>query len=147
VKAAHDLDGEYHGRPLPATVGGGRFASPPEGSDVDVTAALVELGLALASPEYEADPAGVLAAWAEVVAGEVRLDDRWRLAVEVPAPTREQVVLALARERGAVANGDLREVLGCSGETVRVLLRGLVDAGELVREGDKRAARYRLPGT
>lgn len=110
---------------------------------MDVTAALVELGRAMASAEYEADPGGVLRAWVEVVTGEASPGDRWRPA-ELPTD-RAALALALARERGAVRNGDLREALGLGEETVRRLLAALVREGRLARLGDKRGARYVLP--
>ncbi|SEJ22231.1 ATP-dependent DNA helicase RecG [Deinococcus reticulitermitis] len=65
-------------------------------------------------------------------------------------PTQSEVraiALALARERGQVRNADLREVCGLSAQQSWRVLRGLVDAGRLVRRGSgTRGAAYELAG-
>ena len=65
------------------------------------------------------------------------------IVLTAPAGPRE-VVLALA-VRGPVSGADVRTATGLNADKARVLLKQLVDEGELVRTGATSAARWHLP--
>ncbi len=54
-------------------------------------------------------------------------------------------VLDLVRERGSVSSGDLAHALAMPKSSLKRLLAGLVDAGELARTGRGKATRYCIP--
>ena len=57
---------------------------------------------------------------------------------------RQGVILALIRSKGSVTNTDVRAALAVSDETARQELVALVKARAVVREGKRRAAKYRI---
>jgi anti-sigma regulatory factor (Ser/Thr protein kinase) len=57
---------------------------------------------------------------------------------------RDEIVKA-AREKGYVRSGQVAEAFGISRQAAHAHLRALVRAGVLIREGQGRGARYRLP--
>lgn len=58
---------------------------------------------------------------------------------------RQQAILALVRRKGAVSNHDIRQACKVAEETARKELIALVKANLLIRDGKRRAAKYRLP--
>ncbi|HEY0949326.1 hypothetical protein, partial [Nocardioides sp.] len=65
------------------------------------------------------------------------------VGVTAPAGPRE-VVLTLAA-RGPVSGADVRTATGLNADKARVLLKQLVDEGELVRTGATSATRWHRP--
>ena len=57
---------------------------------------------------------------------------------------RQGVILTLIRSKGSVTNTDVRTALGVSNETARQELIALVKAAIVVRQGKRKAAKYRL---
>ncbi|WP_041221970.1 AlbA family DNA-binding domain-containing protein [Deinococcus proteolyticus] len=72
-----------------------------------------------------------------------------RDAAHLHGPSRAEIraiALALAREKGAVCNADLRGACGLTQPQAWRVLRGLVQSGHLERTGGGRSAAYQLPG-
>jgi len=77
----------------------------------------------------------------EQLRGTIATDD----AVAIDAESVRLRVLAQLREKGALANADIRRLSGYSRPEVLRLMASLRESGEVVLEGRGRAARYRLP--
>ena len=105
---------------------------------------LRDLAEALDSLEGQADPAGMLAAWAGVVRGDVGPEDCYRLAEPCDLLTpRQHAALDLA-SKGPLSSGDLARSTGCSRECARLALRGLAQKGLLQARGAGKGRRYVL---
>ena len=62
------------------------------------------------------------------------------------APSDEERILEYVREHGSINNAQCRGFLGVDANRAWYLLSGLVEAGKLRREGERRWTRYVLPG-
>ena len=61
------------------------------------------------------------------------------------APSPEDVILRLVKERGVIRRMDVIEELGCAPHRAYKLLRKLRDRGKLRKDGERRGATYSLP--
>jgi hypothetical protein len=115
--------------------------------------AMQDLADALRDPDIETAFDEILQAWREMTTGIVSPEDTVSLADDgddVPPMTllneRQSAAMRLAKERGVVVAGDLRELFpDLTAETIRQDLATLVDVGALVRQGEKRGTTYTLP--
>lgn len=78
---------------------------------------------------------------------------RYRLAPDLRPPgglglSRDEMksTMHAMAEQGPLTNQRIRERLNLDRKVVQALLHELVDEGKLVREGERRGTRYRLPG-
>lgn len=108
---------------------------------MDVQGLLRELAEALADPDGQDDPVGVLMAWASLAHGDVTPDDRfWPSGLLTP---RQRVALDLAVV-GPVTSGALALATGVSREAARLDLVALAGKGLLRAQGSTRGRRYVL---
>jgi DNA-binding MarR family transcriptional regulator len=59
--------------------------------------------------------------------------------------TEEEKILAYVERHGSINNTECRDILSADPDHTSYLLKKLHEYGLLVREGDRRWARYRLP--
>lgn len=122
---------------------------------ISYSEAMQDLDEALHDPEIETAFDEILIAWREMTTGVVSPEDTVTVtekdgADDVPPMTllneRQSTAMRLAKERGVVVAGDLRELFpGLTAETIRQDLATLVEVGALVRQGEKRGTSYTLP--
>lgn len=62
-----------------------------------------------------------------------------------PVPSDEERILIFVRERGSISNAECRELLGIDQQKAKYLLKKMVIRCRLVREGQHRWSRFRLP--
>jgi len=104
---------------------------------------LHDLAEALASEEGRADPQGVFQSWAELAAGRISPETRYRLAEPgEPLTQRQHTALAMAVAKGEVSSGKLAAACGVSREAARLSLVGLAAKGLLRATGMGRGRRY-----
>lgn len=60
--------------------------------------------------------------------------------------TDEERVVTLAQERGSISRQDMIDVLHCDQKAATNLLKRLLRHGTLRRTGEKKGARYAVPG-
>ena len=107
---------------------------------------LHDLAEALDSPEGQADPAGMLAAWAALVRGDVTPEDCYRPATpgdRLPNGANQRQAWALTElQRGPLVAGAIVRRFGVTGECARRDLARLVEAGLAERHGERRGTYY-----
>ncbi len=99
-----------------------------------------DLADALADPDGQEDPVGVLLAWAAVARGDVTPADRFWPSELTP---RQRVAMGLA-ETGPVTSGALALATGVSREAARLDLVALAGKGLLRVQGSTKGRRYVL---
>jgi len=110
-----------------------------------------ELTAILRDADADADLGGLLVAWESVCMGAVLPSDRIISSIDglsvghplTGADARKEAALRLANVRGKVTASDLRQVApGWSSESYRQTFRDLVEAGELVKVGERKLTHY-----
>jgi hypothetical protein len=123
--------------------------SPAEAYDGFLDAQLAELDLSLAdlrgwAPNGRVD-VSPLPGRRTSAAGERQPRAPREPRAAAPDPGQRDAVLEFAAG-GPITTGQVADLLGVGQPKARALVRKLVDAGELVQTGQRRGARYHLPG-
>lgn len=63
----------------------------------------------------------------------------------IPQKDRTRLILDAIAQQDSVANGDIAELLGLGPDRTKEILRQMVSEGLLVKTGNRKATRYRLP--
>jgi predicted HTH transcriptional regulator len=62
-----------------------------------------------------------------------------------PVPSDEERILIFVRERGSISNAECRDLLEVDQRRAKYLLKKMVMGGNLIRQGQHRWSRFRLP--